>query len=141
MWRTTAPCTSSSEKSAPVSGRLMRNVLPVNAIDPTPFSTSGPRTTRGATPRLQIEAAEPRALHREVLNALVAARRVRHGEDVVAAEREHRRLQQLAGLEADLDDLAESRLLRVDGVDRVLAAIEHDVFADVACANPTGSMN
>ena len=78
----------------------------------------------------QREAAEAPAVRREHLHARPPQRRV--GDDEAAVGRvdvEGRRIEHAAGLGADVDDLL--RRVAGDRVDRVRAAVEHEVLAVV----------
>ena len=76
----------------------------------------------------QEESAHQHAIVGKVLNPLQAVRRVEHGEDVAAANRECGRLQEAARLIADLEDWAD-RAAGCDADHGVSPAVERQVVA------------
>ena len=77
----------------------------------------------------QQKAADAEPGGREDLDALPVVRRVGDDEGAVGLDGKRGGIDDLARLAADLDDLPRARLLRVEAVDRVGAAVEDEVLA------------
>jgi hypothetical protein len=91
-----------------------------------PLSTEFSITTRGL--RRPGSRKPPIRNPREDLDPLAVVRRVGDDEGAVGFDRERGRIDDLSGLAADGDDLPRARLLGVEAIDRMAAAIEHEIL-------------
>jgi hypothetical protein len=87
-----------------------------------------PEREAGLRAARQSEAADPETGGAEDLNSLAVVRCISHNERSVGLHGEGRRIDDVPWLGSDLDDLPGARLVGVDSVDGVSAAIEHVIL-------------